>query len=106
MADWDELAAALSAATGADAALDRMIAAAFGVEPAEFTGSVGAARAVATGALSGWKFHVGYDANGMFPYAAMTLGDRHIEANAPTVPLSILKAAVAAKRLASPTPTP
>ena len=104
MADWDELAAALARATGADVALDQAIAAAFGVATGAFTASVGAAREVATAALPGWTFHVGYDANGMFPYAAMTLGETHVEANAPTVPLAILRAAVAVKLRLGPSP--
>ena len=104
MTDWDGLAASLTRATGADAALDGAVALAFGVEVADFTASVGAARRVAADALPDWKFHVGYDANGMFPYAAMTRGDTHVEANAPTVPLAILKAAAAAMRLGAPSP--
>lgn len=104
MADWDELALALARATGADAGLDQEIADAFGVAAGAFTASVGAAREAATAALPGWKFHVGFDANGMFPYAAMTRGEVHVEANAPTVPLAILRAAVAAKLRLPPSP--
>jgi len=106
MADWDELAAMLARATGAEAALDQALATAFAVTATDFTASVGAARTLAAEALPGWKLHVGYDANGMFPYSAMTQGDLHVEANAPTVPLAILKAAVAAKLRQQPASAP
>jgi len=106
MADWDELAAALARATGSEAALDQLIATAFATDPVDFTASVGAAHDLAVAALPGWKLHVGFDANGMFPYAALTQGDLHVEANAPTVPLAILRAAVAAKLRQPREPTP
>ena len=106
MADWDELAAALARATGSEAALDQLIARAFATVPADFTASVGAAHDLAVAALPGWKLHVGYDANGMFPYVALTQGDLHVEANAPTVPLAILRGAVAAMQRQRPAPAP
>ena len=97
MVAFQELADLLARSTGAEAALDQALAGGFAVPVEDFTASVDAARRLAVAALPGWKFHVGYDAGGMFPYAALTLDDLHVEASAPTVPLAILRAAVAAK---------
>jgi hypothetical protein len=97
MADWQDLAAALTAATGGDHGLDRAIAEAFAQAPAEYTESVAACRSLVAVALSGWKLHVGYGVSGLFPYAALSSGEIHLEAEAPTLPLAILRVAVAAK---------
>lgn len=98
MADWRELAAALAAASGGDHALDAAVATAFGQEVAEYSESVDACRGLVAAALPGWKLHVGYDVTGIFPYAALSREDAHIEADAPSLPLAILRAAVAVKQ--------
>lgn len=96
MADWQVLAAALAAATGGDHGLDQAIADAFGQAPAEYTESATACRALIAAALPGWKLHVGYGVSGLFPYAALNRDDVHLEAEAPSLPLAILRVAVAA----------
>lgn len=97
MADWQVLAAALAAATGGDHGLDQAVADAFGQSPAEYTESVAACRALAAAALPGWKLHVGYGVSGLFPYAALSRDETHLEAEATSLPLAILRVAVAAK---------
>lgn len=99
----EELAERLSGATGGDAGLDAAIAAAYGLAPARFTESVEAARGLVAAVLPGWKLHVGFGVSGVFPYAALTRDDAHVEAEAPTVPLAILRVAV---RAAKPSPVP
>lgn len=94
MADWGALAKQLAAATGGDHALDAAIAATFAQPPAEYSISVEKCRALIAAALPGWKLHVGYNASGLFPYAALTRDDVHLEAEAPTLPLAILRVAV------------
>lgn len=96
MADWTELASGLEAATGADGALDGAIAETFRVAPADYTASVDGCRALIASALPGWSLHLGYGVSGVFPYAALSSGDRRHMAEAPTVPLAMLRAAVAA----------
>jgi len=96
MADWQVLMAALANATGGDHALDQAIAEAFGQAPAEYTESAAACRALVAAALPGWKLHVGYGVSGLFPYAALSRDEAHLEAEAPSLPLAILRAAVLA----------
>lgn len=97
MADWSELAARLKAAAGADGALDGAVATGFGLPPADYTASVDHCRALIASALPGWSLHLGYGVSGVFPYATLGRGDRRHTAEAPTVPLAMLRAAVAAK---------
>ncbi|MBC7952980.1 MAG: hypothetical protein H7Z12_14330 [Rhodospirillaceae bacterium] len=94
MADWGALAERLEAATGGDAGLDGMLAQSLSLPEIAYTGSVEAARDLVEAALPGWHLHVGFDVSGLFPYAAITQGDTHVEASAPTVPLAILRAAL------------
>jgi hypothetical protein len=105
--DWTHLKVRLDTATGADTGLDGDIAAAFAVAPAHFTGSIDQARSLVAATLPDWKLHVGFDASGVFPYAALTRGDVHMDAVAGSVPLAILRvaAAVASRFLPSPTPS-
>lgn len=100
MADWQELEQALAAASGGDHAIDTAVATAFGQAAAAYSQSVEACRTLVAAVLPGWKLHVGYDVAGLFPYAALSRGDSHVEAAAPTLPLAILRAAVAANRSA------
>lgn len=96
MADWEDLAKRLAAASGGDHGLDAAIAAAFAQPPAEYSESAECSRALVAKALPGWRLHVGYSVSGVFPYAALNRDGAHIEAEAPTLPLAILRAAVAA----------
>lgn len=95
MADWGSLADRLTRASGPDSGLDGEIARTLGVAQQGYTGSVDAARALVASLLPGWHLHVGFDVGGVLPYAALNRDDRHWEATAPTVPLAILRAAVA-----------
>lgn len=104
MAELESLAQRLNAATGADGGLDEAIAGAFGVPPGRYSGSLDACRALVAAALPGWRLHLGFDAAGIFPYAALSQGEHHLEAEAPTLPLAILKAAVAAAKTLAPAP--
>lgn len=88
--DWPDLARRLAVATGPEPALDATLGA------PSLTASAEAARAWALAALPGWHAHVGFDVSGVLPYAAFSRDGRHVEAVAPTVPLAILRAAVAA----------
>lgn len=93
-ADWNELAASLHRANGPDLALDDalVLIVPTAVHP---TASTEQARAWVAAALSGWHLHVGFDVSGVLPYAALSRDGCHVEATAPTVPLAILRAAVA-----------
>lgn len=95
MADWQDVESALAVASGGDRGMDVAIATAFGQPPAEYSESVEACRALVAAALPGWQLHVGYDVAGVFPYAALRRDDVHMEAAAPTLPLAILRVAVA-----------
>ncbi|HET6518667.1 MAG TPA: hypothetical protein VFG47_02470 [Geminicoccaceae bacterium] len=98
-ADLSDLLQRVRAATGHDPDLDAAIA---GLEhraaevPA-YTASVDACLALVHRALPGWGWHVGYDARGVIPYAAVSKGRARHEAGAPTVPLALLAAILRAK---------
>lgn len=102
MPDWSKLAAALEAATGADGRLDGAIAASFGLPPAAYTASVDDCRMLVSSALPGWSLHLGFGASGIFPYATLGNGNKRCMADAATVPLAILRAAVAVLVEAAP----
>jgi hypothetical protein len=111
------LARRLAHATGADPALDAVIAAALdpdrppgpapdpALRPAPgYTASVDACLDLIARALPGWRWHVGHGANGVLPYAALSHADadadgdgRRVEAAGPTMPLALLRALVQAK---------
>jgi len=101
MADWSSLSARLHRTTGSEAALDTALADALGLPSRAYTGSVEDARALAAAVLPEWRLHLGWGATGMFPYARLSNNGAHIEAEAPTLPLAILRAVATA---ASPTP--
>ncbi|NFV79975.1 hypothetical protein [Magnetospirillum aberrantis] len=87
--DWHDLKRRLDAASGPDFALDAALASPGVTESAE------AALAWARAALPDWHMHVGFDVSGVLPYAAFSCQGAHVEAAAPTVPLAVLRAAVA-----------
>lgn len=90
------IAERLARATGASPELDAALAGALGVEPRPFTASAEECRSLAARLLPGWHLHVGYGASGVFPYAALSQGGHRHAAEAPTLPLAILRALVAA----------
>jgi hypothetical protein len=90
------LAAGLTAATGPDGDLDAQIANAFQAEVRDYSASVEACRSLVGSALPGWRLHVGFDATGLFPYASLSNNGQRVEASAPTLPLAMLRVAVAA----------
>lgn len=97
--DWQGLRRRLEECAGSDPVLDADIAEAFASPSAHFTGSVEACRALVARALPDWRLHVGFDAAGVFPYAALSRGAQHLEAEAAAIPVAILKVAVAAVSL-------
>lgn len=98
------LAQLLDAATGADAAIDRALAETFGLPLRPYTGAVEDARSLVAAILPSWVLHLGFDALGVFPYAALTRGSTHLEAEAAALPLAIVRVAV--KAAATPVPEP
>lgn len=104
MTAWTELEQALETATGADEHLDALAGAAFGCPVEHFSGSVEACRRLVAACLPGWALHLGFDVRGVFPYAALTKGAIHLEAEASALPLAILKAAVKAAQAPSEAP--
>ena len=106
MNEIEELHRQLQAASGGDAKLDHCLATVLNQPPAPYTESVDACRRLQLALLPAWRLHLGYDARGFFPYAALSLGSSHVEAVAPTVPLAILRALlnVLATEPANPTP--
>ena len=86
--------------------MDADVAAAFGVAPGHYTGSIDQARALVASSLPEWKLHVGMDVTGIFPYASLTKGDVHVEAIAGCVPLAILRVATAVALRVLPFPSP
>lgn len=104
MADLAELSRRLGRADGCDPALDEMVAAVFGVGRKPYTMSIEDCRALVAEALPGWRLHVGFGVSGVLPYAALASDGLHVEAEAGTVPLAILKAAVLAAEPPAPAP--
>ena len=99
-AELTDLLRRVRAATGHDPELDAALAAGLGHRTAEvpaYTASVDACIALLHRVLPGWGWHVGYDARGVIPYAAVSKGRARHEAGAPTVPLALLAAILRAK---------
>lgn len=105
MEPWDDIEQRLHAATGADGELDRVLATAFDRPAAPLTASVEACRELVAAVLPGWRLHLGFGADGMFPYASLAGDSRRVVSDAPTVPLAILRSAVAAARAAGSVPS-
>jgi len=94
LSDWPALAAGLKAASGPDIALDEAIVEALGVPAAGYTESVAECRRLVALALPNGHLHVGFGVSGIFPYCVVRDGALRGEAEAPTVPLAILRALV------------
>src|SRR5512134_1147056 len=85
----------LRQAEGRDGALDRKIAQDLDVgapttEVPAYTASVDCCLDLLHRLLPGWRWHVGYSASGILPYAFVADGGCRFEATAPTVPLALL----------------
>ncbi len=99
----EDLLRRISEATGADAELDRLIAARLErpdpPDPVpDYTASVDSCLGLIGRVLPGWHWHIGFGPRGIFPYATLQDGEDLFEALAPTVPLALLQAAVKADR--------
>lgn len=105
------LRARLAAATGADPALDRAVQAAFGPAeaPGDYSASIERCRALLARVLPGWRWHLGWGASGLFPYARLERGGERVSDEGPTVPIALLRAlvrAAAGERDRPPEPPP
>ncbi len=93
-AKLDTLLKRVRAATGRDADLDRALARRLGHVPGEtvpdYTGSVDHCVALIHQDLPGWSWHLGFAADGVFPYASIYNAHARFEAEASTVPLALL----------------
>lgn len=96
MVDLEPLSRQLNVAGGGSLELDQAIAAFFSQPAADYTESVASCRSLVACVLPQWHLHLGYDASGVLPYASLSLGDRYHQAQAPTVPLAILRVLMAA----------
>ncbi len=106
MPELDGLKAKLQASSGSDKAIDAAIAARFAVPPADYTASVEACRTLVGSVLTGWRLHIGWGVSGLFPYATLGNGETRAAAEAPTVPLAILRALLAAVEQTEPAKAP
>lgn len=93
-------------ATGSDHELDAAIAAAFAQPDGPYTSSVESCRALVGAGMPDWRLHIGYGASGTFPYASMARQGVVVISDAPTVPLAILRSAVAAEKVQAPSLPP
>ncbi len=101
--EFEDLLRRISEATGADAELDRLIAARLEQpntpDPVpDYTASVDSCLGLIGRVLPGWHWHIGFGPRGIFPYATLQDGEDIFEALAPTVPLALLQVAVQADR--------
>lgn len=88
----------LQRATGSDRGLDqelaRLLDAGHAGDPPDYTASVDRAIELIRASLPGWRWHVGWSASGVVPYARVSRPGLALEATAPTIPLALLKALV------------
>ena len=102
-ADLDKLLAGVKAATGSDRQLDRAIhEALYGPVDEDavpgYTASVDACLDLIHRSMPGWGWHVGFGPLGIIPYASLHKDEWRSEARAPTVPLALLAATLAAAK--------
>lgn len=93
----ESLLTRLERADGHDEALDQMIAQALAglrdeTPTPDYTASVERCLDLLHKLLPQWRWHVGYSANGVMPYVVLMNGVQRVEAEAPTVPLALLRA--------------
>lgn len=94
MSDLQNLTRLLGDAHGGSAELDELVAKVYG-QPAEvYSESVDCCLSLVKCLLPHWRLHIGYGVSGILPYASLTQGESHFEAEAPTVPLAILRVLV------------
>ena len=98
----EKLGRRLAAATGRDRDLDRAVAQVLDEaesisDPAAYTASVDRCLDLLQRRLAGWRWHLGYDARGIMPYAVLTNAALRCEATAATVPLALLRAITSAR---------
>jgi hypothetical protein len=98
ISDWGALAKKLAEATGPDPMLDEAVAASFAVPDAGYTSLPDKCRWLAAAAFPNWRLHLGFSVSGIFPYARLSNDAYRFEAEAPTVPLAILRVVVEAAR--------
>ncbi|KAF0222400.1 MAG: hypothetical protein FD176_2722 [Rhodospirillaceae bacterium] len=91
MVDLRELSCRLNVSQGGNADLDRLVADFFAQPCLDYSESTEQCRALVRRVLPDWRLHLGFGVSGVLPYAALSLGDRHYEAEAATVPLAILR---------------
>lgn len=91
-----DLRALLTAATGADSALDKALAEKFGVVQTDYSASIDHCISLLRQVLPGWTWHLGWNAAGLFPYAMLHRDHDHASSDAPTMPLALLRAIVKA----------
>ncbi len=97
MSILSSLSERLTSLTGGDPTIDQALAEAFDVPVADFSESAEKSRNLVLTVLPDWHLHVGFGASGLFPYASLTRGELHVEAEAPSLPLALLRVLVRAK---------
>jgi len=91
MSDLQKLTRLLGDAHGGSAELDELVAKVYG-QPAElYSESVDCCLRLVKSCLPHWRLHIGFGVSGILPYASLTQGETHVEAEGPTVPLAILR---------------
>lgn len=87
-----DLSKRLATATGPSKALDRAVAAAFGVPLRDYSSSVDACLGLIHAVAPSAHWHIGRAADGVSVYARLSEGEREVERTAITVPLALLRA--------------
>jgi len=98
MSDLQKLTEMLETAQGGSTDVDGLIGTVFGVSSGAYSESVDPCLGLVKSVLPHWRLHIGYGVSGVLPYAALTQGDVRYEAEAPTVPLAILRVIVKVPR--------
>ncbi|MBR9970449.1 hypothetical protein [Magnetospirillum sulfuroxidans] len=91
MIDACALLLRLNAVGGGSQELDQAISDFFEQPAGAYTESVSLCRSLVARVLPQWHLHLGYDVSGVLPYASLSLDQRYHHAEAPTVPLAILR---------------
>ncbi|MGE4281049.1 MAG: hypothetical protein AB7G62_15780 [Magnetospirillum sp.] len=94
MSDLQELTRLLGDAQGGSTELDDMVANMYGQPAGTYSESVDCCLRLVKSLLPHWRLHIGFGVSGILPYASLTQGETHLEAEGPTVPLAILRVLV------------